>query len=358
MTQDPRPQAKTAREGLARGLSLLQDPNLPPQFMTAAEPIARAMGLLMQAEKGDGTAATIRPQAEQALLAVRDALGRLQSIQTSHPAAEQALAAVAGSLSLVHGLTRLQDAPRAPQAHAPPAAPGFAPAAPSYQQQPAPQYQAPPPAAAFQPTAPAFQQPAAPQYQQPAAPQYQAPAAPQFQAPPVPQFPAQPGTQPYQQAQQTYQQAPQPYQPPSQQAAQAYAPTAMQGHQQPAIAARQATGGDSIPPPAGTIEAELGAHSPSNFYKTLSGNDIVDHGGIFVATYAVPKLGSRVTLRVHLPGGYHFDCAALVKWTRDARDNPDAPPGFGAQFHGMTPEQRQLVQRYVRNREPLFYDDL
>src|SRR5439155_24791202 len=118
------------------------------------------------------------------------------------------------------------------------------------------------------------------------------------------------------------------------------------------------TGGDSIPPPAGAIEAELGAHSPSNFYKTLSGNDIVDHGGIFVSTYNIPKIGARVTLRVHLPGGYHFDCAALVKWTREARDNPDAPPGFGAQFHGMTADQRQLVQRYVRNREPLFYDDL
>ncbi|MEO7094581.1 MAG: PilZ domain-containing protein [Polyangiales bacterium] len=353
MTQDPRPQAKTAREGLARGLSLLQDPNLPPQFMTAAEPIARAMGMLMQAEKSDGSAAAIRPQAEQALLAVRDALGRLQSIQTSHPAAEQALAAVAGSLSLVHGLTRLEDAPRAPQFQAPPLAAGFQPTAPAFQQ----------------PSAPQFQQPSAPQFQPPAAPQFQAPSAPQYQQPPPPQFPPQqPSTQPYQQAQQTYQQAPQPYQPPSQQhapsqqhSAQAYAPTAMQPPQQQMPSGRppaSPTGGDSIPPPAGTIEAELGAHSPSNFYKTLSGNDIVDHGGIFVATYAVPKLGSRVTLRVHLPGGYHFDCSALVKWTRDARDNPDAPPGFGAQFHGMTPEQRQLVQRYVRNREPLFYDDL
>ena len=109
--------------------------------------------------------------------------------------------------------------------------------------------------------------------------------------------------------------------------------------------------------PTGMVEAELGAHSSSNFYKTLNGNDIVDHGGIFVATYSVPKLGSRVLLRVHLPGGYKFDCDAIVRWTREARDNPDAPPGFGAQFRGITPEQRQLIQRYVRNREPLFYDD-
>jgi hypothetical protein len=64
-----------------------------------------------------------------------------------------------------------------------------------------------------------------------------------------------------------------------------------------------------------------------------------------------------VNLRVHLPGGYQFDCAAVVRWTRDSPDNPDAPPGFGAQMLGITAEQRGLIQRYVRNREPLFYDD-
>ena len=40
----------------------------------------------------------------------------------------------------------------------------------------------------------------------------------------------------------------------------------------------------------------------------------------------------------------------------DAGDS--APPGFGAQFTEITPEARQLVYRYVRNREPLFHDDL
>jgi hypothetical protein len=171
-------------------------------------------------------------------------------------------------------------------------------------------------------------------------PQYQAPPQPQYQAPPVPNYQAPP----------QYQAPP----PPQFQAAQAYAPQAGR----PPSAHPPAAGPDSIPPPMGTIEAELGAHSPSNFYKTLSGNDIVDHGGIFVSTYAVPKLGARVMLRVHFPGGYNFDCAALVKWTRESTDNPDAPPGFGAQFHGIGPEQRQLIQRYVRNREPMFYDDL
>ena len=51
----------------------------------------------------------------------------------------------------------------------------------------------------------------------------------------------------------------------------------------PAAAVPGTRGGGS------TVAAELGAHSPSNFYKGLSGNDIVDHGGLFVSTYKLPQ---------------------------------------------------------------------
>jgi Tfp pilus assembly protein PilZ len=105
--------------------------------------------------------------------------------------------------------------------------------------------------------------------------------------------------------------------------------------------------------------AELGAHSTSNFYKGLSGNDIIEHGGLFVSTYKLPKIGQSVRLKVSLPGGYEFEANAVVRWRREASDaGNDAPPGFGAQFTEITPEARQLVYRYVRNREPLFHDDL
>jgi PilZ domain len=117
------------------------------------------------------------------------------------------------------------------------------------------------------------------------------------------------------------------------------------------------------PPPRGAdgqvVLAELGTHSPSNFYKGLSGNDIIDHGGLFVSTYKLPRLGQPVRVRVSLPGGYEFEANAVVRWRREASDaGSDAPPGFGAQFTEITAEARQLVYRYVRNREPMFHDDL
>ncbi len=116
------------------------------------------------------------------------------------------------------------------------------------------------------------------------------------------------------------------------------------------------------PPAAGAdvpvVTADLGAHSPTNFYKGLSGNDVIDHGGLFVSTYMIPAIGQPVRLRVSLPGGYEFEANAIVKWSRDQAGESDAPPGFGAQFTAITNEARQLVYRYVRNREPLFHDDL
>jgi hypothetical protein len=312
MTQDPRMTARAAREGLAQGLQLLQTPGLPAEFMDAAEPIARAMSALMAAERSDGAVPSLKPHAESALTSLREALGKLQVIETAHPAAEEALQAVAGSLGHVHGLSRLTS--QAPGARA--AAPGHDQAPPQQppQMQPAPQYQPP----QYQP--PPYQP--AHHYQPP-------PAAPQFQAPP------------------NY--APPIVQPPEFQPGAVHSPS----RNPPPV-----SGADSLRVPAGTVEAELGAHSPSNFYKTLAGNDIVEHGGIFVATYNVPPLNQRVQLRVHLPGGYHFDATVVVRWIREGRDNPDAPPGFGAQFQGLNQEQRQLIMRYARNREPLFYDDL
>lgn len=102
---------------------------------------------------------------------------------------------------------------------------------------------------------------------------------------------------------------------------------------------------------------ELGTRSASNFYKGLAGNDVVEHGGVFVATYKIPKIGATVQLHVMLPGNYEFRAMATVQWVREAR-NDSAEPGFGARFIDITADGRQLVYRYARNREPLFYDDL
>jgi hypothetical protein len=166
--------------------------------------------------------------------------------------------------------------------------------------------------------------------------------------------------------------------PPPQQAL-GYAPTVAAGFPQPQAAFKPG----SVPPPAGSplaatyassslnpppapmpagevpiVNADLGTNSPTNFYKGLSGNDVIDHGGLFIATYMIPKIGTVVRLKISLPGGYEFEANGIVRWAREQSEGGDVLPGFGAQLTQITPEARQLVYRYVRNREPLFHDDL
>ena len=314
--------ARAARESLSRGLNALQsDPSVPQQLLDIAGNIAQAMGALLQVER----TGTLVPHAETALGAVRTSLSALQAQPTNHPAVAAAMEAVAGSLGMVHQLAKLA-AGSAPTQAAQPPAPQAAPPQPQPPQQPQWQPQAAPPQ---QPQQPQWQPQAAPP-QQPQQPQWQPQAAPPQQA-----FP-QAAHDPFA--------APRPGH-----GASPLAATAMPPHSKNPPA-------PAMPGDVQIITADLGTHSATNFYKGLSGNDIIDHGGLFIATYAIPKLGAQVRLKVSLPGGYEFEANAVVRWRRELSDGGE--PGFGAQFTQITPEARQLVYRYVRNREPLFHDDL
>jgi len=304
--------ARTARENLARGLGALQSPGVPPALMQAAEPIAQAMSSLHRIEATRGGPGA---DAAGALALVRKALSELQVAQVRHAAVDQAMEAIAGALGLVHQVTALV---------------GQGSLAPSPPTQPSNAFQAAveaPPQVAVVP-------------QQPQA--VSAVAATQLAG----QSPW--GQQPAPAPQQAWQQpapAPAP-QPAWQQPAPAPAPAP--------VAAAAPAGGQ-----VQRYDAELGAHSATNFYKGLSGNDVIDSGGIFIATYNIPDVGVPLMVKVSLPGGYEFEAAAVVRWTREAPNSgADSSPGFGAQFTQISAEGRQLVYRYVRNREPLFYDDL
>lgn len=414
---EPAQLAKSAREHLAAALNALQsNANVPEGLMAVAEPIAEAMSVLHRVERTDGGDLAGR---DSALENVRAALNQLQTVTEHHPAVDLVMEAVASSLAKVHALARWippvqqQQVPALGQTVATAQSPVASIPRPRVTDpvpQPAPVHPAPQPVAAQ----PAYQPPQAPQpnYAPPPAAQasFPAPAAQasspapaaqaSFPAPaaapaannlpagglgytqalpaqampladPFPAPQAQPAAHPAPQAQP----APQAWSAPAAQAQQPYVASAVpaatavlpQGYAppaQPAPAASRATPAPAqpaAPPPtqgAPRMDVELGANSTSNFYKGLGGNDVIEHGGIFVATYKIPKIGAPVVLRVLLPGDYEFQANAVVQWTRESSTNDAAEPGFGARFTQIAPDARQLVYRYTRNREPLFYDDL
>jgi len=101
--------------------------------------------------------------------------------------------------------------------------------------------------------------------------------------------------------------------------------------------------------PDATLEFSSGSAAAGAGYTWASGT--LDYGGES-HPFRVNGLGA-VDLDVPI------EAIGIVRWTREAPNSgSDGQPGYGAQFTQITPEGRQLVYRYVRNREPLFHDDL
>lgn len=386
---DPIELAKSARSTLANALSALQShPEAPEDLLEIAAPIAQSMGVLHRIEKHGGKDLS---EVSTALDNVRGALDSLQQLDMDHEAVDDAMEHVAASLAKLFALSKKAKAAKA-------SSPGTAPSA----------YRAPEPVAQEPPTKPEPKQkgpasvprPASRPAPAAAAPVAQAPTSPAAAAPtaPQPQFTPRgtvkmddasaihaqvraevaktealsggidmPQARPHHDAKTVpdpaaaFAQAAAPAQPTVPLAPRgAHTAPAAGAHGAPAMAPQRVPGMTDAPVPSTSaqhVEVELGAHSSSNFYKGLSGNDVVEHGGIFVQTYQIPAVGTAVALRVLLPGDNEFDADALVQWTRETRSG-ESDPGFGAKFTRISDAGRQLIYRYVRNREPMFYDDL
>ena len=339
--------AGAARQRLASSLATLQqDPSVPAAVLNIVQGLARAMGPLFQVERGTGDPALLF----QARTVLQETLGSMQAVDQSYPGVGDATAAIAQSLGMLFAAIKEHNLvdPGAPKPAAPPPVP----------QAPPPVPQAPPPVPQ---AAPVFQPPP----QQPA-PQ----AAPVFNPPPPPpQSPPVPLTQPVAQPMPLTTPAAQPM-PLTQPAAHAvplvqHPPGRAPGRREepkvrpatvfPDTAAKVPVGPQGLP----RVEAELEAFSETNFYTNFVG-DIHDHGGIFVATYAVLAVNTPCQVALKFPGDYLAEFNGVVKWRREAtrESNVDSgsQPGMGIEITDASPEVWALINRFIQKREPIIQD--
>jgi len=350
--------AGAARQRLASSLATLQqDPSVPAAVLNIVQGLARAMGPLFQVERGTGDPSLLF----QARTVLQETLGSMQAVDQSYPGVGDATAAIAQSLGMLfaaikeHGLVD----PAAPKP-VPQPAPVFQPPPQQPVPQPAPVFQPPPQQPAPQP-APVFQPP----------PQQPAPQpAPVFNPPPPPpQSPPVPLTQPVAQPMPLTTPAAQPM-PLTQPAAHAvplvqHAPGRAPGRREeprvrpatvfPDTAAKVPVGPQGLP----RVEAELEAFSETNFYTNFVG-DIHDHGGIFVATYAVLAVNTPCQVALKFPGDYLAEFLGVVKWRREATRESNADsgsqPGMGIEITEASPEVWALINRFIQKREPIIQD--
>lgn len=102
-------------------------------------------------------------------------------------------------------------------------------------------------------------------------------------------------------------------------------------------------------------EVEVTAQSATYFFSDLSGGDVVNGGGLFVATWNKPPvIGDIVELGVRSGSNQRVTLRGVVAFVNSATDS-DTPPGYGVRFLRISDEARQFVVDCVKQRPPLVY---
>ena len=106
-----------------------------------------------------------------------------------------------------------------------------------------------------------------------------------------------------------------------------------------------------------TLNVEVTLHSEDNFYAGITGD--VSEGGLFVATYVPPPIGSTIELDVALPNGTPVKCKGVVRWVREiSAVRGGGSPGCGIQFQEMDETSLEAIRRFItEERETLLHAD-
>lgn len=104
------------------------------------------------------------------------------------------------------------------------------------------------------------------------------------------------------------------------------------------------------------VETRVDLETESNFYGGFTFD--LSTGGVFVTMFdALPEVGTRVELSFELPGSARLSVTAVVRWKREANHaRQGLVPGVGLQFLELPQSAREAIERFVRGREPMFYD--
>ncbi len=102
------------------------------------------------------------------------------------------------------------------------------------------------------------------------------------------------------------------------------------------------------------VELDIGLHADTNFFTGFSAD--VSSGGLFVSTYDVLPIGTRINVNFSLPAGPILSVNGVVRWVREFNEmSPEVMPGMGIQFEGLSAEEAELISRYMSDIPPMFY---
>ncbi len=108
--------------------------------------------------------------------------------------------------------------------------------------------------------------------------------------------------------------------------------------------------------PRYSVELHVTCESDHNFYGGFAEN--LSAGGVFIATHTLSPVGEKMDFSITLPGAVEpIRGIGEVRWVRVYSERSDSPPGLGLRFVRLAAGAAMMIERFLTDREPLFYDD-
>lgn len=103
------------------------------------------------------------------------------------------------------------------------------------------------------------------------------------------------------------------------------------------------------------VDLDVSLGSDHNFYSGFAEN--LSAGGVFIATHLLRPVGDLVEVCIHLPDGSEIRGHGQVRWVRVFNAESDTPPGIGVRFTELEQGGEGCIERFLHEREPIFFDD-
>ncbi len=92
----------------------------------------------------------------------------------------------------------------------------------------------------------------------------------------------------------------------------------------------------------------------SHFFAGLTQD--ISSGGLFVATYEMVPVGTKLTIQLELPDGNELEVEGVVRWQRREPTQDSERPGIGIAFTNLSAENLTRIRAFCEARPPLYVE--
>ncbi len=105
------------------------------------------------------------------------------------------------------------------------------------------------------------------------------------------------------------------------------------------------------------LEIEVTLASENNFWAGITDN--VSEGGVFVATFNPPPVGTQLSFELVVgEDGVRHPVEGVVRWVREPKVAIEGlPPGCGIRWSSISDEAMAAIRSFIQSRETLVYED-